>query len=168
MEPTKRLPHSGGRIVKLVDEFKQFIQRGNVIDLAVGVIMGAAFTSIVNSLVNDIMTPPIGYLIKGVDFTELSIELPRKQIQGVVLEPAVIKVGKFLQSGITFLITAFCIFLLVKMFNTFLRRQAQAPPPPPTTQEKLLIEIRDLLQRQLARAGDHSAHGGEPSTTMQT
>lgn len=144
--------------MKFFDEFKHFIQRGNVIDLAVGIIMGAAFTGIVNSLVNDIMTPPIGYLIRGVDFTKLAITLPQKSVllpdpleggklKPKLLDPATINVGKFIQAGISFLITAFCVFLLVKGFNTFLRRQANAPPPPPTTQEKLLIEIRDLLQR---------------------
>jgi large conductance mechanosensitive channel len=149
--------------VKFFDEFKHFVQRGNVIDLAVGIIMGAAFTGIVTSLVNDIMTPPIGYLIRGVDFTQLSISLPQKTVfipdpldGGVMkpklLEPATINVGKFIQAGISFLITAFCVFVLVKAFNTFLRRQANAPSPPPTTQEKLLIEIRDLLQQRLAPA----------------
>lgn len=149
--------------MKFFDEFKQFVQRGNVIDLAVGIIMGAAFTGIVTSLVNDVMTPPIGYLIKGMDFTKVTFELPKRTIvvpdpknpggeMQLVLEPAAIKIGNFLQATITFVITSFCVFLLVKAFNTFLRKQAAAPPPPAVSpQEKLLAEIRDLLQQQVQK-----------------
>jgi len=142
-------------------EFKKFIQRGNVIDLAVGIIMGAAFTTIVNSLVNDVITPPIGYVIKGVDFTKLAFTLPQKsvkvpdpqnpgQLKDVVLEPATIKVGSFIQAAISFVITAFCVFLLVKGFNALMRHQSTQPPAPEAPpQEKLLREIRDLLQQQV-------------------
>jgi large conductance mechanosensitive channel len=147
--------------MNLFAEFKQFIQRGNVIDLAVGIIMGAAFTTIVNSLVNDVLTPPIGYVIGGMDFTKLAVELPKKTIQvpdpqkpgefvDKALGPATIKYGNFIQMTISFLITSFCVFLLVKAFNTFLRKQAAEPAPPAVSpQEKLLTEIRDLLLQQV-------------------
>jgi large conductance mechanosensitive channel len=150
--------------MKFLEEFKQFVQRGSVIDLAVGIIMGAAFTTIVNSLVNDVITPPIGYVIGGMDFTKLSIELPQKSVKvpdpqnpGSLVDkavgPATIKYGNFIQVTVSFLITSFCVFLLVKGFNTFLRRQAAAPPQPPASpQEKLLAEIRDLLKQQAGKA----------------
>jgi large conductance mechanosensitive channel len=152
-----------------LNEFKKFVQRGNVIDLAVGIIMGAAFTGIVNSLVKDVITPPIGYLIKGADFTKVAVTLPQKIVmmpdpldsgllKPVVLEPATIKVGSFLQASLSFLITAFCVFLLVKGFNALMRHQSTQPPAPEAPpQEKLLREIRDLLQQQM----QGRAAGGE-------
>jgi len=140
----------------IIAEFKQFIQRGNVIDLAVGVIMGAAFGKIVNSLVTDILTPPIGFFTGGVKFTELSFKFPPKTISvpdvknpgamtEMVLDPPVIEYGKFLQASFDFLIVAFCIFLLVKAMN-YLQKKKEAAPPEPTTTEKLLMEIRDELK----------------------
>jgi large conductance mechanosensitive channel len=155
----------------LLGEFKQFIQRGNVMDLAVGIIMGAAFTSIVNSLVKDVITPPIGYVIGGIDFSNLVITLPEQQVSlpdpanpgqfvTKTLEPAAIKWGSFVQATISFLITAACVFLLVKAFNRFLRSQAAAPPPPAASpQEKLLEEIRDLLKQQIAGGAPTSQPG---------
>jgi large conductance mechanosensitive channel len=133
--------------MKMVHEFRQFIQRGNVVDLAVGLIMGAAFTKIVNSLVADIIMPPIGYLIGGVKFTELNWKLPAIKILNEELAPATINYGTFLQNTFDFLIIAFCVFLMVKGMNT-LSRKPDPTPAPPTPSEKLLIEIRDLLKQQ--------------------
>lgn len=144
----------------LVAEFKQFVQRGNVVDLAVGVIMGTAFGKIVNSLVTNVLMPPIGYLINGVKFTDLKYDLPRKVISvpdpsnpgsmtEIVLDAASIKYGDFLQATFDFLIISLCIFLMIKAMNTLNKKEEAAPPPPPVTpQEKLLAEIRDLLKAQ--------------------
>lgn len=131
----------------LIAEFKQFVQRGNVVDLAVGVIMGAAFGKIVNSLVTDVLMPPIGFLVGGVKFTDLKFTLPRNPLNEA-LEPATINYGNFLQTTFDFLIISFCIFMLIKAMNTMKRKQdaGAAPPPEPTPQEKLLMEIRDLLK----------------------
>ena len=133
--------------MKIVQEFRQFIQRGNVVDLAVGLIMGAAFTKIVTSLVADIIMPPIGYLIGGVKLTDLHLELPPLKILSEKLAPATINYGTFLQNIFDFLIIAFCVFLMVKGMNS-LSRKPDPTPPPPTPSEKLLIEIRDLLKQQ--------------------
>lgn len=121
----------------LLSEFKTFIQRGNVIDLAVGVIIGAAFGKIVNSLVADVIMPPVGYLVGGINFTDLVLTLGGTRVT--------IKYGSFLQTLFDFLIIAFCIFLLVKAVNT-MNRKEEAIPPQPTPEEKLLTEIRDLLK----------------------
>lgn len=140
----------------IIEEFKQFIQRGNVVDLAVGVIMGAAFGKIVNSLVADVLMPPIGYLIGGVKFTELKYELPKitlkvpdptnaGELVDKTLEPATINYGNFIQTMFDFLIISFCIFLLVKGINA-LQRKKEAAPPKPTPTESLLAEIRDALK----------------------
>ncbi len=139
----------------MLKEFRDFIQRGNVIDLAVAVIMGAAFNPIVKSLVDDIIMPPIGLLLGGVDFTNLFITLSGEshatlaaaQEAGAVT----INYGVFINNIISFVVTAFAIFMLVKAMNAAQRRQeveeAIAPPAPsePTAEEKLLTEIRDLL-----------------------
>ncbi len=123
-------------------EFKEFIARGNVIDLAVGVIIGAAFGKVVSSLVGDLIMPPLGLILSEVNFSNLGIVL--KQASGDA--PAVIfAYGKFIQTVIDFLIIAIAIFLLVKLINNF-RRQAAAEPAPPTKEEELLTEIRDLLK----------------------
>jgi large conductance mechanosensitive channel len=144
--------------MKLLQEFRQFVQRGNVVDLAVGVIMGVAFGKIVNSLVSDVLMPPIGWLIGGVDFKELKLSLPEVNIQvpnpdeiGTLLTktlPSVdVKYGMFLQALFDFLIVAGCVFLVVKWMNSLQRKQEAAPPPPPPPQEVLLGEIRDLLKK---------------------
>ena len=121
-------------------EFRDFINRGNVIDLAVAVIIGAAFSGIVTSLVNDIVTPIIGVITGGVNFSGLAITVGE----------AVIGYGNFLQAVINFLLIAFVVFLLVRMVNNLRKKEADVPadPPAPTTEEKLLTEIRDLLKTQ--------------------
>ena len=144
--------------MKIVHEFRQFIQRGNVVDLAVGVIMGAAFGKIVNSLVADILMPPIGYVIGGVKFTDLKFKLPQVHFADTTLEPASINYGQFLQTTFDFLIVSVCIFLIIKGMNALSRRlespQPPTPlaPPEPTPTEKLLVEIRDLLKQSSVRS----------------
>lgn len=130
----------------LVKEFKAFAMRGNVIDMAVGIIIGAAFGKIVSSMVNDILMPPIGYLLGGVDFKDLSIVI--KEAVGDV--PAVtLNYGNFIQVVIDFLIIAFVIFMMIRFMNKAKRKQeaAPAPPPEPSAEQKLLTEIRDLLKK---------------------
>ena len=122
--------------------------RGNVIDMAVGVIIGGAFGKIVSSIVDDIIMPPIGWLIGGVDFTNLKIDLPTV-IEGQ--EAATIKYGNFIQTSINFLIVAFCIFMLIKVVNKFSKKKEEEAPaaaPEPSAEEKLLTEIRDLLKNK--------------------
>jgi large conductance mechanosensitive channel len=127
--------------MNLISEFKTFIQRGNVIDLAVGVIIGAAFGKIVNSLVSDVLMPPLGFVVGRVNFSDLGVALG----EGPDGKPVVLKYGSFLQATFDFLIIAFCVFLLVKAVNT-LQRKKEAQPPEPSAEEKLLAEIRDLLK----------------------
>eukprot|EP00456_Euglypha_rotunda_P027708 TRINITY_DN220_c0_g1_i1.p2 TRINITY_DN220_c0_g1~~TRINITY_DN220_c0_g1_i1.p2 ORF type:complete len:468 (+),score=149.92 TRINITY_DN220_c0_g1_i1:1177-2580(+) len=132
--------------MKIVQEFRQFIQRGNVVDLAVGLIMGAAFTKIVTSLVADIIMPPIGYLIGGVKFTDLHLELPPLKILSEKLAPATINYGTFLQNIFDFLIIAFCVFLMVKGMNRLSRKPDPTPPPPtPSVTVEDLEDPREAL-----------------------
>ncbi|HVP30934.1 MAG TPA: large-conductance mechanosensitive channel protein MscL [Myxococcota bacterium] len=127
-------------------EFKDFAMRGNVVDLAVGVVVGAAFGKVTGSFVNDVLMPPIGLLLGGVDFSNLAVTLSGPEGD----KPAVLlKYGVFINTIIDFLIVAFAIFLVVKGMNTLMRRKAEAPPPPPpapTREEVLLTEIRDALR----------------------
>jgi len=130
-------------------EFKEFAMKGNVVDLAVGVVIGAAFGKIVTSAVTDLITPPLGYLIGGVDFTKLAITLPAIR-EGA--EDVTINYGSFLQTVFDFIIVAFAIFIVVKVINKAKRKQEAAPaepaaPAPPPRQEVLLEEIRDLLKK---------------------
>lgn len=132
---------------KFLQEFKEFAMRGNMIDMAVGIIIGAAFGKIVSSLVADVIMPPIGLLVGGVDFTDLAITLKRATAE----DPAVLlRYGAFLQTIVDFIV-ALAIFLMVKGINSLRRKQATAPapatPPAPTAEEKLLTEIRDLLKK---------------------
>lgn len=143
--------------MSLYTEFKAFIRRGNVVDLAVGVIVGGAFTKIVNSLVADVLMPPIGYLVGGKKFTDIKITLPKLNIPDPLgrgpletLEPATINVGSFLQTTLDFLIISACVFAVVKMMNA-MKKADVASPPEPTTTDKLLIEIRDLLKNNPQR-----------------
>ena len=131
----------------MITEFREFAMRGNVIDLAVGVVIGAAFGKIVTSFVGDVIMPPVGLLIGGVDFTDLAITL--KAAEGAA--PAVVlSYGKFIQTVLDFVIVAFAIFMGVKAINRLKREEAAAPeaPPAPTKDQELLSEIRDLLKAQ--------------------
>jgi len=130
-----------GRSYSFAQEFLTFIKRGNVMDLAVGVIIGGAFGKIVSSLVADILMPPLGYLIGGVKFSELHAVLG-KTPDG---KPVTVNYGNFLQAGVDFLIIAFCVFLLIKLINSLMRAPAPVPPAP-SDEVKLLTEIRDLLK----------------------
>ena len=122
-------------------EFKEFISRGSVLDLAVAVVMGTAFSAIVNSFVNDVIMPIVGVLLGGLDFTGLAITVGESQIL----------YGNFIQAIINFLIIAASMFFVVKGANSMMKKQevAPAPPPQPTAEEKLLTDIRDLLQEQV-------------------
>ncbi|HEY3888679.1 MAG TPA: large-conductance mechanosensitive channel protein MscL [Caulobacteraceae bacterium] len=133
----------------MLKEFRDFIARGNVVDLAVGVIIGGAFGAIVKSLVDQIIMPPIGLLTGGVDFSALKLVL--KPAAGKAAEVA-IGYGVFINTVIQFLIVAAAIFLMVKAINTLRREEAEAPAEPaaPTTSEALLTEIRDLLKNRAA------------------
>lgn len=135
-----------------VEEFQRFIMRGNVVDLAVGIIIGAAFTAIVGSLVKDLFNPVIGLLLGGIDFSNIFITLkgdPQPTLEAAQKAGAVtLNVGLFLNAVIQFLIVAFAVFWLVKVLSRLQRRQEVAPaePPPPPRSEVLLEEIRDLLK----------------------
>ncbi len=132
--------------MSLLKEFKEFAVKGNVIDMAVGIIIGAAFGKIVSSLVGDVIMPPIGVVLGGVDFSNLSIVVQA----AVDKKPAVlINYGKFLQTIIDFTIVAFAMFMAIKAMNTLKKKEAAAPAAPvaPTNQELLLAEIRDLLKK---------------------
>jgi len=134
----------------MLEEFRQFAMRGNVVDLAVGVIIGAAFTTIVNSLVADVMMPPLGLLIGGIDFSNHYWVL--KGTSYPTLEAAraagatVIAYGLFINACIRFLIVAFAVFLVVKQINRLKRNEPAPPPAPPSKSEELLAEIRDVLK----------------------
>ena len=143
---------------KFFEDFKAFINRGNVVDMAVGVIIGGAFGKIVTSIVNDIIMPPIGWLIGGVNFSDLKFELPQVKIGEEIMPAATINYGTFIQTIIDFVIIAFCVFMLVKGINKLAslkkkeeeQNQSEATPeePKPTKEEILLTEIRDLLKNQ--------------------
>jgi len=133
----------------MIKEFREFIARGNVVDLAVGVIIGGAFGAIVKSLVDQVVMPPIGLLTSGVDFSKLEWVL--KPADPVAKKAAVtIGYGAFLNTVIQFLIVAFVVFLMVKLVNSVRRKEAEAPAPPaaPTPTEALLAEIRDELRKR--------------------
>ena len=132
--------------MKLFDEFKAFVMRGNVVDLAVGVIIGGAFGKIVTSLVNDIFMPIIGMIIGNIDFTSLEIKLG-EPVEGT--EQAAIRYGAFIQEIVNFLIIALCIFMVIKVINKLQKKkeEAPAPAPEPTKEEVLLTEIRDALNK---------------------
>ncbi|MGX5728041.1 large-conductance mechanosensitive channel protein MscL [Metapseudomonas otitidis] len=133
--------------MSLLSEFKAFAVKGNVVDMAVGIIIGAAFGKIVSSFVGDVVMPPVGLLVGGVDFSDLAITL--KAAEGNA--PAVVLAyGKFIQTVLDFVIVAFAIFMGVKVINKLKREEAAAPavPPAPTKDQELLSEIRDLLKAQ--------------------
>jgi len=125
----------------MLKEFREFIQRGSVIDLAVGVIIGGAFGAIVTSLVNDILMPLVGIVLGGLDFTTLSIQVGE----------ATVLYGNFIQAIVNFIIIAFVIFLIVRSYNRLQAKEEEVPPPAPpepSPEEKLLAEIRDLLKER--------------------
>jgi large conductance mechanosensitive channel len=129
----------------MAKEFKEFAVRGNVVDMAVGIVIGSAFGTIVSSLVADVLTPPLGLLLGGVDFSKLVI--PLKQGVGDIAA-VTLNYGRFIQTVVDFLIVAFAIFLFVKAVNRLKRKEEakSAVPPEPPVQERLLAEIRDLLK----------------------
>lgn len=134
--------------MSIVKEFKEFAMRGNVIDLAVGVIIGASFGKIVTSLVDDIIMPPIGYIMGGIDFADKKIVIKDADVANKVAEVS-IKYGNFLNTLIQFLIVAFCIFLMIKFINSLKKKQqVEEAIAPPTKEEVLLSEIRDILRSQ--------------------
>jgi large conductance mechanosensitive channel len=131
--------------MSIMKEFKEFAVKGNAVDMAVGIVIGAAFGKIISSLVADVVMPPIGMLVGGVDFTKLAITLKEK----VGDVPAVtLNYGSFIQTVVDFTIIAFAIFMVVKLINKLKKQEkaAPAPPPEPTKEELLLTEIRDLLK----------------------
>lgn len=147
----EKKPNSFAKILK---EFQTFISRGNVLDMAVGVIIGGAFTAIVNSLVNDIIMPVISTIMAGINLKSLAITLPWSFFDQ---PPVKILVGSFFQAILTFLLTAICVFLIVKVMNAIKdkankkkKEEAPAAPPAPDPQLVLLTEIRDLLKAQSA------------------
>lgn len=133
--------------MSFISDFKKFAMRGNVVDMAVGIIIGAAFGKIVSSLVADMIMPPIGLLLSGTDFSNLGITIKH----ATETSPAVvIGYGKFIQTIIDFTIIAFAVFSLIKVMSKMERKKEEtpAPPAPPTKEEVLLTEIRDLLKKQ--------------------
>ncbi|MCI7776469.1 MAG: large-conductance mechanosensitive channel protein MscL [Bacteroidaceae bacterium] len=142
-------------MMSFIQDFKAFALKGNVVDMAVGVIIGGAFGKIVTSIVNNIIMPPIGVLTGGMDFTDLKLVLKDAVKEGdqVVSEAVTLNYGQFIQDVVDFLIIAFCIFLMVKGIAALSRKKEEkpaepAPAPEPSAEEKLLTEIRDLLKNK--------------------
>ena len=133
--------------MSVISEFKEFVSKGNVIDLAVGVIIGAAFGKIVTSLVDDIIMPPLGYVLGGIDFAEKKWVLVPEDISTKVTEVA-IRYGNFINVAIQFLIIAACIFAIIKVINSLKRKEEAAPAVVATKEEALLADIRDILRSQ--------------------
>lgn len=131
----------------IIKEFKEFAVKGNVVDMAVGIIIGVAFGKIVSSFVADVLMPPIGLLIGGVDFSNLVVTLKAAE-EGI--EAVTLRYGLFLQAVFDFIIVAFAVFMAVKALNNLRKKEAETPaaPPAPSAQEQLLMEIRDLLKNQ--------------------
>jgi large conductance mechanosensitive channel len=153
--------------MSIVKEFREFIARGNVIDLAVGVIIGAAFNGIVKSLVDQVIMPPIGLLTGGLDFSKLEWVLKPENPATEAVEKVAIQYGAFINTLIQFLIVAFVVFLLVKVVNGIRRADAAEPAPEapaaPTPQEALLTEIRDLLAAGPAPKAAAAAPAAKPA-----
>ena len=133
--------------MSMMSEFRDFAMRGNVVDMAVGIVIGGAFGKIVTSFVNDVLMPPIGMMIGGVDFRDLAITL--KEASGEVAA-VTLNYGSFIQTVIDFVIIAFAIFMVVKAMNRLKKKEEEAPPAPPKPSEEvtLLTQIRDLLEKQ--------------------
>jgi large conductance mechanosensitive channel protein len=138
--------------MKIIQEFKEFAIKGNVVDMAVGIIIGGAFGKIVTSLVNDVIMPPIGMIIGGVNFNGLRLVLKSATVDaaGVASPEVAINYGAFIQVLFDFIIVAFCIFMMIKGLNSLKKKKEEAPaaPPAPTKEEVLLTEIRDLLKNK--------------------
>jgi len=132
--------------MSMMSEFKSFAMRGNVIDMAVGIVIGGAFGKIVSSFVSDVLMPPIGMLMGGVDFSDLAVTL--QEASGEVAA-VTLNYGSFIQTVVDFLIIAFAIFMVVKAMNNMKKKEEEAPkePPKPSAEEVLLTEIRDALKR---------------------
>lgn len=138
--------------MKIIQEFKEFAIKGNVVDMAVGIIIGGAFGKIVTSLVNDVIMPPIGMIIGGVNFNGLRLVLKSATVDaaGVASPEVAINYGAFIQVLFDFIIVAFCIFMMIKGLNSLKKKKEEAPAAPaaPTKEEVLLTEIRDLLKNK--------------------
>ncbi|MDR3061709.1 MAG: large-conductance mechanosensitive channel protein MscL [Dysgonamonadaceae bacterium] len=134
----------------MVKEFKEFAMRGNVLDMAIGVVIGGAFGKIVSSVVSDVIMPPIGLMLGGVNFADLKIILKQATVDaaGDAIPAVTLNYGNFLQTVFDFLIIAFAVFLFVKAINNMRKKEVETPatPPGPTKEEELLTEIRDLLK----------------------
>ena len=131
----------------MMKEFRDFAMRGNVVDMAIGIVIGGAFGKIVTSFLNDVLMPPIGMAIGGVDFSDLALTL--KEAAGEA-EAVTLNYGAFIQTVLDFVIIAFAIFMVVKAMNNLKKKEEAAPPPPPkpSAEETLLTEIRDLLKKE--------------------
>jgi large conductance mechanosensitive channel len=131
----------------VIKEFRDFAMRGNVVDMAVGVIIGGAFGAVVGSLVQDVMMPPLGYLMSGADFAEMSLKITPPQTGDEPPVPVEIKYGVFINAIIKFVIVAFALFMVIQAMNRLKKKEEAKPaaPPAPTKEEVLLTEIRDLL-----------------------
>ncbi len=136
----------------MIKEFKEFAMRGNVMDMAIGVVLGGAFGKIVSSVVSDVIMPPIGLLVGGVNFTDLKLTLKQATMDaaGNAIPAVTLNYGNFLQTIFDFTIIAFAIFLFVKAINTIRKKEVEAPaaPPAPSKEEVLLTEIRDILKEK--------------------
>jgi len=138
--------------MKIVKEFKEFAMRGNVIDLAVGIIIGAAFQKIVTSMVADVIMPPIGFLLSNANFSDITINMSRTIHDAAghdVAKIVTLNIGKFIQAIIDFIIVAFCVFMMVKGMNSLKKKEESksVESPKPSKEEVLLTEIRDLLKK---------------------
>jgi large conductance mechanosensitive channel len=137
--------------MKLVQEFKQFAVKGNMMDMAIGIIIGGAFGKIVASLVNDVIMPPLGLLLGGVDFTDMKVNLKQAGVNelGEAIPAVTLNYGNFIQTAVDFLIIALVVFMLIKAMNSLKKKEEAAPaaPPAPTIDQQLLAEIRDLLKK---------------------
>jgi large conductance mechanosensitive channel len=136
--------------MSMMKEFREFAMRGNVVDMAVGIIIGGAFGKIVSSFVNDVLMPPLGLLLGNVDFAGLAVQLAEKGADG---KPVLWKYGAFIQTTVDFIIVAFAIFMMIRWMNSLTRKaepaeEAPPAPPEPSAEEKLLGEIRDLLKEK--------------------
>jgi len=137
-----------GVMMKMIKEFKEFAMKGNVVDMAIGIIIGAAFGKIVSSLVADVIMPPIGVILGGVDFSNLAITIKRATLDSPAV---VIGYGRFIQTLVDFIIIAFALFFVVRAINSLKKKQEEVPqvPPAPSKEEQLLAEIRDLLKTKV-------------------